>query len=86
MQFAVPILFSLTSLAPAPRRFTSPKSKTPEFGFGLTGKEVQAGWISLLDGKSAFGWNGAKVEGCRLSGGSTTTAFGDCELMAGRDH
>ena len=82
MHIAISILLSLTALAPSNRRFTSPKSASAEYGFGLTQKEARSGWISLFDGKSPFGWTGAKTAGDRLIGGTTTTEFGDYELKA----
>ena len=82
MHVTIPILLSLTVLAPSKPKFTSPKSASPEYGFGLTQKEAKSGWISLFDGKTAFGWSGAKTAGDRLIGGTTTTDFGDYELKA----
>jgi hypothetical protein len=49
-------------------------------GHGLTSAEAAAGWLSLFDGKTTFGWSGAKLNGGRLVGGTTTTEIGDCEL------
>jgi hypothetical protein len=54
----------------------------PEYGHGLDAKDAAAGWISLFDGKTTFGWSGAKVENAVLVGGMTTTAFGPSELRA----
>lgn len=55
----------------------------PEYGFGLTEKDVFDGWISLFDGKTTFGWKDAKVEKGRLVRGSTTlAASGDFEIKA----
>src|SRR5262249_3973720 len=34
----------------------------PEHGSGLTAEEAEAGWLSLFDGKTTFGWEGAKVD------------------------
>jgi hypothetical protein len=51
-----------------------------EWGHGLTEAEAAAGWFSLFDGKTTFGWVGAKLDDGRLVGGATTTEFGDCEL------
>lgn len=64
------------------RPFTSPRSDKAEFGYGLSQKEARAGWISLFDGKSTYGWNGASVENGHLRGGTTTTAFGDVDVKA----
>eukprot|EP00913_Durusdinium_trenchii_P023449 g22027.t1 len=60
--------------------FTTPESPKAEYGHGLTKSEALAGWISLFDGKTTFGWNGATVAGGVLTGGHTTAEFGDCEL------
>lgn len=54
----------------------------PEHGHGLTAEEAAVGWISLFDGKTTFGWNGAEVESGQLTGGATTGSVGDCELRA----
>jgi hypothetical protein len=54
----------------------------PEHGHGLTAAEAAEGWVSLLDGKTTFGWAGAEVEGGRLRGGATTCALGRGELRA----
>src|SRR3954452_867660 len=51
-----------------------------EWGHGLTDAEAAAGWVSLFDGKTTFGWAGAKLDDGRLGGGTTTTEFGDCEV------
>jgi hypothetical protein len=69
-----------TLAAEAKRAWTSPKSVAPEFGHGLTEADSQNGWISLFDGKTAFGWQEAKIDDGRLVGGKTTTQFSDCEL------
>lgn len=82
MCVSIQILMTILVLAPPNRPFTSPKSTAPEFGYGLTQKDAAAGWISLFDGRSTFGWTGAKVRNGQLIGGSTTTEFGDCELKA----
>lgn len=51
-----------------------------EWGHGLTAAEAAAGWFSLFDGKTTFGWAEAKLDDGRLVGGTTTTEVGDCEL------
>ena len=56
-----------------------------EWGHGLTAAEAAAGWISLFDGTTTFGWAGAKLEAGRLIGGTSTTELGDCELRAELD-
>ncbi|MEX0711372.1 MAG: DUF1080 domain-containing protein [Pirellulales bacterium] len=53
-----------------------------EYGFGLTEDEAAEGWISLFDGQSDFGWQAARIENGRLSGGTTTSRFGSYELRA----
>jgi hypothetical protein len=54
----------------------------PERGHGLTPDNEAAGWISLFDGSSTFGWKGARIEGGLLRGGETTSRFANCELRA----
>jgi len=54
----------------------------PEYGHGLTRDEAHSGWISLFDGATTFGWDGASVGRGELSGGATTTAFAAYELRA----
>lgn len=58
----------------------------PEHGLGLDAPHVQAGWISLFDGKTTFGWKGAKVENGCLAGGTSTTIFqNDCHVWGEAD-
>jgi enamine deaminase RidA (YjgF/YER057c/UK114 family) len=52
----------------------------PEHGRGISAEEAAAGWISLFDGATTFGWNESKVEVGVLRGGTSTTTFGRCEL------
>jgi enamine deaminase RidA (YjgF/YER057c/UK114 family) len=52
----------------------------PECGHGLTDNEAAAGWISLFDGATTFGWKGARAQDGLLHGGVTTTHFGNCAL------
>lgn len=59
-----------------------PEYGPEEFGHGLTPDQVDAGWISLFDGKTTFGWKDAKIEDDHLVGGETTTKFGLCEVTA----
>jgi hypothetical protein len=51
----------------------------------LSQEEVLAGWISLFDGKSTFGWTGAQLatdgKQATLEGGRTTTQFADYVLV-----
>jgi len=70
----------LVASADPTRPFTSPKAIEPEYGHGLTADLVRRGWISLFDGETTFGWEGAMVEDALLSDGTTTTTFGDCQL------
>jgi enamine deaminase RidA (YjgF/YER057c/UK114 family) len=54
----------------------------PEYGHGLSADDAAAGWLSLFDGQSTFGWQGASLVDGQLRGGRTTTAFGNCALRA----
>ena len=54
----------------------------PEYGYRLTPAKALEGWISLFDGKTTFGFEGAKVEDGQLIGGRTTSEFGDYQLEA----
>lgn len=62
-----------------------PEYGPPEFGHGLTPAEAEKGWISLFDGKTAFGWTGSKVADSGLVGGASTTEFGDCDVKGAAD-
>lgn len=75
----LPLLLAFLAADPKPS-FTSPKPSPPEYGHGLAAEDARGGWISLFDGRTVFGWDGAKVEKGVLSGGETTSSFGDCEL------
>ena len=44
--------------------------------------DARAGWISLFDRESMFGWAGASVQDGALRGGATTTPFGPIEIRA----
>ena len=57
-----------------------PEPLAAEFGHGLKAEEAQAGWISLFDGSTTFGWNGSEVRDSTLFGGRTTSVFGNCEI------
>lgn len=70
----------LLAADPENRPFTTPKSDKPEYGYGLTAEQAHDGWITLFDGQTTFGWNGAKIAGASISNGRTTGAFGSCEL------
>lgn len=57
-----------------------PEYGAAEYGRGLKREQVDAGWISLFDGSTTFGWMDAKIENGEILGGQTTTEFGSCEL------
>jgi hypothetical protein len=69
------------SAVPSPR-IDSNDFGPAEHGHGLHEKDSLNNWISLFDGKTAFGWKDGKVEAGRLNQGTTTVALGDCELKA----
>jgi hypothetical protein len=52
------------------------------YGHALTPDDARAGWISLFDGTSTFGWTGAAVREGALSDGATTSPIGPLELRA----
>jgi enamine deaminase RidA (YjgF/YER057c/UK114 family) len=54
----------------------------PAYGHGLTAEDARAGWISLYDGRTTFGWTKARLARGGLTGGRTTAEFGNCELRA----
>ena len=62
------------------RPWTSPKSAAPEYGHGLEADEALAGWISLFDGETTFGWTGARLADGLLENGQSTNVFPACEL------
>jgi hypothetical protein len=76
------LLFLLGALVVPPTGHAQQGIAKAEYGHGLTAQEAEAGWISLFDGKTPFGWTGAKVDGGQLSGGTTTTEFGNAEVRA----
>lgn len=53
----------------------------PEYGHGLKEADALAGWISLFDGTSAFGWIGAEVIQGRLMRGVSTSIFGPSQVQ-----
>ena len=55
-----------------------------ECGRGLSIDDVRAGWISLFDGASSFGWTGATFSGLErsLAGGATSVPFRDYDVRA----
>jgi hypothetical protein len=76
------LLFGGLAAAPG-EKLVSPQGR-PEYGHGVSADDALAGWVSLFDGKTAFGWaDGAKVKDGTLAGeAATTTRFGDVELRA----
>lgn len=68
------------------RDWTVPKNPRAEYGHGLSPRESLEGWISLFDGKTTYGWQGANVKNGALSGhatatskdATTTSKFGAC--------
>lgn len=71
-------LLLLTADANSP--FTAPKSAEADYGHGLTPALAMDGWISLFDGRTTFGWEGATVSDGALRGGRTKHEFPDAEL------
>lgn len=49
-----------------------------EQGHKLSAEQARAGWLSLFDGQSTFGWRDSKTDEQGLFGGESTTAFGPC--------
>jgi hypothetical protein len=77
------VLGGFAAAAGAAARNDAPPEQPPaEQGHGLTPEEVRAGWISVFDGHSAFGWEGAAARDGTLTGGATTTPFSRFELRA----
>lgn len=58
----------------------------PELGWALNADEAAAGWISLFDGQTSFGWSGSDVRAGVLSGGKTTARFSRFDLRADAAH
>ena len=59
MHVAIPILLSLTVLAPSKPMLTSAKSASPEYGFGLTQKEGRSQSRAMAKTDGWFGQPGA---------------------------
>jgi Domain of Unknown Function (DUF1080) len=59
-----------------------PAERPPEFGYGLNADDARAGWISLFDGQTSFGWTNATVRDGVLAGGTSTGPFGECDVHA----
>lgn len=53
-----------------------------QYGHGLMPQKTAAGWISLFDGATTFGWTGARVDSGRLIGGQTATQWMNYEILA----
>lgn len=62
--------------------FTSPANPTSEYGRALTAEEARAGWISLFDGSTEYGWDQAKVDQSSLTAGTTTGVIPIGEVRA----
>lgn len=75
-----PFILLLLAAPPAPMPFTSPAPEAAEYGHGLTKEQALEGWIALFDGRTTFGWQGADVKDGGIDSGTTTSAFGACEL------
>ena len=52
-----------------------------EYGHGLSAADARAGWLSLFDGNSTFGWKDAQVDNQGLFGGTTAAEFGICNVL-----
>ena len=53
-----------------------------EYGVALAPEQALAGWISLFDGKTSFGWTNAALAENQLAAGKSTSEFGPFELRA----
>ncbi|MBY0227663.1 MAG: DUF1080 domain-containing protein [Gemmataceae bacterium] len=63
------------SVPPPPAERKPSVDGPAEMGYGLEARDPAIGKISLFDGKTAFGWKGARVEGGMLVGGESTIPF-----------
>jgi enamine deaminase RidA (YjgF/YER057c/UK114 family) len=61
---------------------TEAREGPPEYGKGLKSVDVEAGWISVFDGATDFGWSRSRVKDGLIAGGQTTSAFGPCAIRA----
>jgi len=84
-----PALLCLWLVAAQPeRRDYGPPAPSPaEYGHGLTPEQARAGWLSLFDGYTVFGWQDSKVrdgslQSGYLQGGQTSGPFADLEVIA----
>src|SRR5438093_1330701 len=75
------IIALLALLADTRQTVTSPNPPEPEYGHGLTRDGAIRGALSLFDGETTFGWNGAAARGGLLGGGVTTSEFLDYDLL-----
>jgi hypothetical protein len=73
------ILVVATPQAEQGLRSTLPSA---EFGHGLNRDDSVAGWISLFDGETTFGWAGGKVDDNLLFDGRTNFELASYELRA----
>jgi hypothetical protein len=58
----------------------SGQDSVAKWGHGLTDAEAAAGWLSLFDGRTTFGWAEARLIDGRLVGGTSTSELGDCKV------
>ncbi len=60
----------------------NPDLPLSEWGRFLRREDALNGWITLFDGRTTFGWDGATLKTGILIGGATTSAFGDYQILA----
>lgn len=72
--------YTMDMIAVPSSRGTPPSDS--EYGHGLAADEALAGWISLFDGHSDFGWRQAHAGNGRLQGGVSQARFGPCDVRA----
>ncbi len=62
--------------------WTSPPPDSPaEFGHCISPEDAQAGWLSLFDGATTYGWHGGMIARGALTGPATSkTDFAESEL------
>jgi hypothetical protein len=79
------LVLLLATVAPAQRpepHYVAPTERSPERGHSLTSDEMRAGWISLFDGWTQYGWADAVVRDGTLAAGVTTSSFGEVAIRA----
>ncbi len=81
MTSTLAILLTIPLSAPPKEPWTTPKGPI-EYGHGLTKEQALEGWLSLFDGKSTFGWNGAILRKGQLHGGRSRAFFGPIQIRA----